>query len=503
VSNKYTPSAVAEMTGVKAREIEALAKAFAGAKAPIALFGRGKGYLTGSLYEFMAVHSLNALVGNINRPGGVLVHDPLPLAPLAKVEPDAVAAQGLAKGRLDRAKTADYPFTHSLINNLSEAILQSAASPVDTLLVFAANPAFTLPDGGAFAKALKKVPFIVSFSPFRDETASMADLVLPDHVFLEKTDDVTWPAGLQYPLYGVTKPVVKPVYRTRNAGDVILALAKRLGGAVASAFPWEKYEAVLEARAKGLFGLEGGLVRFEPGTGPAWKRLSEGAAGKPDYSDAEDMWKKLVSGGLWYRPFHNFGGWERLFKTPTGRFEFFSTQIITAVYESAQRSSEASARKAMGIGAEGEEAFLPHFEPSPFASDKGSYPLVMLPYEIINLASGWIPNPPFLNKTLFDNQLLKDDSFAEISPLDAAKYGLREGDTVTIESTAGKARVRVTLFEGAMPGVVYVPLGLGHAAYDEFLRGKGANPNHIISPAKDPLSGHPIWWQTPVRIVKV
>lgn len=500
--SKYAPSAVSEMTGLKAGEIVALARAFAGAKAPIALFGKGKGHLNGSLYEFMAIHSLNALVGNVNQPGGVLVHDPLPLAPLTKPERDAISEQGLGKARLDQAKTASYPFSNSLITNLSEAILTGPTSPVDTLLVFSANPAFTLPDGGGFLKAMKRIPFIVSFSPFRDETAFMADLILPDHVYLEKTDDVVWPTGLQYPLYGITKPVVKPVYHTLNSGDVLLDLARRVGGAVASSFPWEKYEAVLETRAKGLFDTEGGLVRFDPVAGPAWKRLSQEGTPKPDYNDFEDMWKKLVSGGLWYRPSHRTGNWERLFKTPTGKFEFFSTQIELAVYESAQKSSEASARKAMGITADGEEAFMAHFEP-PVLPGKGEYPMVMVPYELINLASGWIPNPPFLNKTLFDNQLRQDDSFAEINPVDAAKLGLKEGDAAMIQSPRGMARVRVTLFEGAMPGVVFLPLGLGHTAYDEFLRGKGINPNHIIAPAKDPLSGHPIWWHTPVRISKV
>ena len=51
------------------------------------------------------------------------------------------------------------------------------------------NPAFTLPDGGDFYQSLTKLPFIISFSPYFDETAFMADLILPDHTYLEKTDE--------------------------------------------------------------------------------------------------------------------------------------------------------------------------------------------------------------------------------------------------------------------------------------------------------------------------
>ena len=74
---------------------------------------------------------------------------------------------------------------------------------------------------------------------------------------------------------------------------------------------------------------------------------------------------------------------------------------------------------------------------------------------------------------------------------------------MTIKSPKGEVTVRVNLFEGAMPGIVYLPMGLGHTAYDEFLRGKGVNPNQIIDGGKDPLSGQPVWWNTPVKLTKV
>ena len=132
---------------------------------------------------------------------------------------------------------------------------------------------------------------------------------------------------------------------------------------------------------------------------------------------------------------------------------------------------------------------MAHYEAPKTGSDSSVYPLRMLPYEMINLASGWIPSPPFLYKTIFENQLLKDKSFAAINPKTAARYNLEEGALVAVRSPAGEVQVRINLSEGAMPGIVYLPLGFGHTAYDEFMKGKGVNPNNIVQAGHDPISG--------------
>lgn len=502
VLNRYSPDQVAKITGLNSTDIISLAVCLVKAKAPVVIYGKGKDELNGGMYEFMAVHTLNALLGRINRQGGVLIHDPLPLNPLPEIKLDALARSGLKRSRIDGAGSMDHPFTKSLINNLAESVNNSAESPVDTLLVFSANPAFTLPDGGAFKKALKKIPFVVSFSPFKDETSYMADLILPDHTYLEKMDDIVRPGGLQYPFYGLSKPVVKPLYNTMSSGDAVIRLAKKIGRTVGEAFPWHKYEDVLKLRAKGLFACKEGLVDYDASK-PAWRPKKNGAGRSHQQGSFKDMWKKLKSEGLWYRPVNTHKNWDGLFKTPTGKFEFFSTQIELAIYDYAQKTSEKSVLDNMGITVGGDESCMPHYESIESDVDRSAYPLLMLPFNMINLASGWVPSPPFLYTTLFDNQLLRDESFCWLNPETAAEYGLKQGSRVIIKSTVGEAQGRITVFEGAMPGIVYLPLGLGHTAYDEFIRGKGINPNGIIDAGKDPVSGLPVWWNTPVKLIKV
>jgi anaerobic selenocysteine-containing dehydrogenase len=398
VLKKYSPAQVEEITGVDAKTVIALADSFGKAKAPVAIYGKGKNNLNGSLYEFMAVQSLNAVAGRINRPGGVLLPDALPLSPLPDFDPDEVAAEGLKRERLDGAGTTAYPFSQSLINNFADAINQSEASPIDTLLVFSANPFFTVPDGGGFKNALEKIPFIVSFSPYRDDTATMADLILPDHNYLEKMEDTVWPVGLQYPFYGLSRPVVEPVNKTRNTGDVVISLSKAVGEETGNAFPWENFEEVLEARAKGLFDAGGGLVRYDPEK-PPWKFKPFGNGQKPDYKSFDDMWEEMKSGGMWFQPVKLAVSQQGLFATPSGKFEFVSQELLQTI--SGNPKGTKGALKQMGIRVSGVEAAMAHYEAPRLGADRSKYPLFMVPYEMINLAGGWIPTPPFLYKTIF------------------------------------------------------------------------------------------------------
>jgi anaerobic selenocysteine-containing dehydrogenase len=492
VLENYSPERVAQITGVDAHEIRLIARDFANAAAPLAICGRGKGALYGSLYESMSVLSLNALVGGINRSGGLFINDPLPLAALPELQPDTTAKDSLARGRIDKAGSRIYPFSQSLLNNLADSILKGGKSPIDTIFIFSSNPAFTIPDGGDFRKALEKIPFIVSFSPYQDETARLADLILPDHTYLEKVDDIAWPAGLQYPLYGLSTPVVKPLYDTKNSGDVILVLAKKVGSYTGDAFPWSDYEEVLKTRVKGIFDAQAGMTAYD-GSDQPWEGLQKGDIASPDYKGFDEMWEKIKENSLWYRPVYPPKDPENLFNTASGRFEFYSNMI-----ESALKGTDP---KILGIKASGDEICMPHFENISLEEDK-SFPLRMYPYELINLSSGWLPNPPYLNKTLFDDQLKKDQSFVDVNPDTAEGYNLKQGDSVFIESPKGRIQALVNIFEGAMPGIVFMPLGLGHSAYDDFLRGKGANPNEIVYGGRDPLSGQTVWWNTHVRLVK-
>ncbi len=94
---------------------------------------------------------------------------------------------------------------------------------VRAVLVYGPNPAYSLPEGQAFRDALQKVPFVASFSSYLDETSELAHLLLPDHHFLESWGDVEPRTGV----HSLVQPVLVPVFRTKQTGDVLLSVGRR------------------------------------------------------------------------------------------------------------------------------------------------------------------------------------------------------------------------------------------------------------------------------------
>jgi len=102
---------------------------------------------------------------------------------------------------------------------------------------------FASPASWQVAEALKRVPFIVSFGSFVDETSALADLILPDHSFLESWVEAAPESGSATAAPSKFGPVMRPLYDTRSTPDVLLEVSRALAKPLAPAFPntFEEY----------------------------------------------------------------------------------------------------------------------------------------------------------------------------------------------------------------------------------------------------------------------
>jgi anaerobic selenocysteine-containing dehydrogenase len=113
------------------------------------------------------------------------------------------------------------------------------------LFIDGANPVHTAPPAWRVREAFEKIPFIASFGSFLDETSTLADLILPDHSFLESWTEAVPESGAAMAVASVAPPVMSALHQTRATGDVLLDIARRLRPAVA--LPWQTFEEMLAA----------------------------------------------------------------------------------------------------------------------------------------------------------------------------------------------------------------------------------------------------------------
>jgi len=90
------------------------------------------------------------------------------------------------------------------------------------------------------------VPYVVSFGSFIDDTSALADLILPDHSFLESWTEVRPESGATMAVATIAGPAMKPLHQTRSTPDVLLDVARKLKTPLKPELP-ETFDKMLQA----------------------------------------------------------------------------------------------------------------------------------------------------------------------------------------------------------------------------------------------------------------
>ena len=218
-----TPEAVAQITGIGKVELAGIVDGLLAAKAPLVIVG-GTGMGGQGAASVIAGFAVNALLGSINRAGGVQI---LPLT-------EPVMAGASSRDEILRRDLVDW--------------VNYNAAGTELLVVHDANPYFALPDTTAVKKTLDAIPFKVAFTSLRNETVERCDLVLPIAMGLERLDDTLTPYGFAKTLYCTSNPAVTPGEYVRDTPNILLFIAKQLDKDLG----FDRYMDVLVARAESL-----------------------------------------------------------------------------------------------------------------------------------------------------------------------------------------------------------------------------------------------------------
>ena len=273
------------------------------------------------------------------------------------------------------------------------------------LLLHNADPVLGLPDSLDMRRTLEDADnlFIVSFSPFIDETSIMADLILPDRVYLEDWGNDVPEPGPGYQVVGYQQPVVNPLHDLDPLSfpDVLLTMAQELGKE--SELPWSTFQGLLREGSDSLFELNRGSIQA---------------------ATAGEFWNELLRRGGWW----DDGITGPVPTAPDGLFANI-----------AAKSSE----------------------PSFVGPDPASDTFYLVPFSHNTLLDGRNGHLPWMQATPDPVTSITWQTWVEINDHKAQELGLREGDSVSITSYADSIRALVYPTPAVPPGIVAIPLGQG------------------------------------------
>jgi anaerobic selenocysteine-containing dehydrogenase len=406
---EFAPENTASMIDVSLERIIRVAREFAKAERPVAI-----GDLRSP--DGTAVHLLNAMVENQNKPGGVLLFD----SGESSKGPLGIAGNGLILPGESNEEPAK-PGSRE-IGALVGRVIQMAQHPSRILMIHDTNPMFAKRGREDY----RAIPFIVSFSSFMDETSESADLILPDHTYLERWDiHSSWgPDGRK--AFSLTQPVLEAQLNTRQTADVLLAVAREMGGAVAEALPFDSAKDIIEKRVAELVSLD------------------HGESGEMASSEVTE--KGVVFLGA-------------------------LTQVKTEVE-----------RKPLSLDSFFLRALRQH---ATEGVANAQYPLMLIVYEHLGLGSELAANLPSIQELPDPMTSVMWGSWVEINPKTASTMGIADGDLVEVSTTNGSVRGPAVLYPGIRPDCIAMPTGQGHSSYGRYARGRGVDPTELLSSSEE------------------
>ncbi|MGW0040489.1 molybdopterin-dependent oxidoreductase [Rhodococcus sp. NPDC003348] len=181
-----TPEAMAPRAGVDAGTIRRLARDHRDATSAVAYARIGVCHqVTGTITHWL-VNTLNAVTGNLDRPGGQMYATP----PIDAAR--FVRRLGSGYGRWTNRGGDRKAFRTELpVVGLADEILgdgPGSPGPVRALITYAGNPVLSTPQGGRLDEALDALDFYVAVDMYLTETSRHADVVLPPTSHLEREE---------------------------------------------------------------------------------------------------------------------------------------------------------------------------------------------------------------------------------------------------------------------------------------------------------------------------
>ena len=442
---EYTPEWAATKTGIPATTIRDVARDFGAARPrAVADFGWFSSTYLNDFQLRRAILALNALVGNLEVPGGIFFVKGLKgygteLGDWKKPKFPAVTAE-----RVDGAGVpGKYPLTpvkDGLCQVLPESVLTGKPYALKAYIAHRFDPLAAIPDQPRMIEALKKLDLLVSVDVYMSDTGAYADVILPECTYLERTDPVMEASGLA-PKIRLRQQVAPPQGDAKPSWQIYQGLAKAAG--LGAYFVYKDIDEIVAAQ----------LAPFKLSTAELAK------AGQWTPPDAKPTYLRKTDPKAPVK-----------LKTPSGKIELYSAELAKLGFDPVPRYT------------------------APPVPPKGTFQMIQGKCAVhTNSAT---QNIPVLHELRPSNELW-------IHPVPADRLGIKDGDGVVVRvgklEQRGVAKVTADILEGT----VFTYHGWGRISPGlTRVQGAGIGLNALMPVITDPISGSLVMRETFVEVVK-
>ncbi|MBD3414552.1 MAG: aminotransferase class V-fold PLP-dependent enzyme [Candidatus Aminicenantes bacterium] len=433
----FTPEKAEPITGVPSQSIIEIAQKIAAAKGACPVMYTGLEYSNSGIQAIRAVHTLFAIAGQLDVPGGIglaMQDSHFPINRSCNQENPAV----------HKAVARDlFPiYTHyrgeSHASGLVPSVLHSEPYKIRSLIIHGGSILTSWPQTPIWRQTLSQLDFLVTIDRQLTADSAYADIVLPATTMFEINSYMVYG-----PIFRLREQIVEPLGEARNDYLIMAELADRLG--YGHLYP-QTEEQLLEFALK-----DSGYTLEEIKKAGGWVKIQSPVM----------EYKKWEKGSLRQDK-------EPGFETPTQKFEIKSSILEDYGYEPLPKYTEVK---------EGPLS-------SPELAQK--YPLVF--------NSGARPQTDFRSQHHGIKGLLRDnpEPTVEINPKDARKRNIETGDLVKVKTPRGEVPFRARVTSQIIQGSIECNMGggtpVGPKAWQDW------NVNELTDLSNyDEISGFPVY----------
>ena len=481
----FTPEAVAAQTGIDAATTTRIAHELLDAESAC-VYGRiGTCTVSFGTTASWLVDVVNALTGNLDRPGGVMF--PMPAAG----NPTTRGEKGRGKGfRIGRGHSRVRGFPEALgeypVSVMAEEITTPGEGQIRAMVTVAGNPVLSTPNSGALDAALSTLEFMVAVDIYVNETTRHAHVILPPPSHLERSHfDLVFTAFSVRNVANYSEAVFERDADQPDEWEILATLAGIAQGLGADVAPSVVDDftcgALLDSLLKDSSSPIHGRDRDEILTalnstgnvGP--ERMLDLMLRTGPYGDGFGTNPKGLSLATLRANPHgiDFGPLEpripEVLRTPSGKVELAPEPML---------------------------ADLDRLES--FMGDVPNDAMMLVGRRHVRSNNSWMHNVEVLVKG-------KPRCTLQIHPSDASRIGVVDGGSAKVSSRVGSVVATVEVTSDIRPNVVSLPHGWGHdldgVVLDVARRYAGVNSNVLTDHDQmDPLSGNAVLNAIPVTV---